>query len=132
MKPRVSTFRIGDAAASWTGLRVAATRRPPRGIAKSAWRSVGRFDVWFPNVAPSPALLREVRTWDFGRTADWKKFVAAYTKEMKTPDARHALELLATVAQHTPLAIGCYCQDETRCHRAVLRALIEGGKTVRR
>lgn len=120
-----TTFRIGQPGKSWRGLRIATARRPPRGVAKTKWRQVGHFDLWLPTVAPSPALLRRVRAWDFDNPRHLAQFFAAYKREMSAPDARHTIELLAAIAQRLPLAIGCYCEDEARCHRSVLKRLID-------
>jgi uncharacterized protein YeaO (DUF488 family) len=115
------TFRIGDPPARRGELRVAATRRPPRGVPKGEWHRY--FDVWLPSLGPSAALFRRAR--ELSATASgWSKFVRAYTREMSQTEARQTIALLAALTRRTPLAIGCYCEDETRCHRSVLRQLI--------
>ena len=98
-------------------------RRPPRGVPKSEYASRDIYDVWLPNLAPSEALVKEAP----GGTDDrsWKAFVRRYRAEMKRPEARRVLDLLAALSHTTNLSVGCYCEDENRCHRSELRALLE-------
>jgi uncharacterized protein YeaO (DUF488 family) len=125
-KFKVSAFRIGDAPKRGEGLRVGATRRPPRGIAKQRWRSRGYFDVWFPVVAPSEKLLRSIKKTGIEDPKVRKRFFDAYRRELQKSPASHGVSLLAAVASSMPIAVGCYCADETRCHRSVLAAEIAG------
>jgi uncharacterized protein YeaO (DUF488 family) len=81
------------------------------------------YDVWFPLLSPSVETMTSFRT-EMTDPA-WRKFVRAYRKEMARPDASHALELLATLSHRTDFSVGCYCEDERRCHRSILRALLE-------
>jgi uncharacterized protein YeaO (DUF488 family) len=92
----------------------------PRGVKKSDYRERDMFDVWLPNLAPSRELLRAFKDEEI----PVRTFFARYRAEMKETEPRQLIELLAHVAQHTPLSIGCYCEDETRCHRSVLSDLI--------
>src|SRR6185503_3307224 len=119
------TFRIGAPRKRGEGLRIGTTRRPPRGVPRSRWSREGYFDVWFPLVAPSAALLRRVNRIDWDDGAARRKFFAAYQRELERPPARYGVALLAALAQQTPIAIGCYCADESRCHRSVLKQVIE-------
>jgi uncharacterized protein YeaO (DUF488 family) len=121
---QLTTFRIGDPTWEGDALRIATTRRPPRGVPKSKWHEL--FDLWLPAVAPSTALLGRAHASDFEDAAAWTRFVRAYTREMSQTEARQTIALLAAVARQMPIAIGCYCEDETRCHRSVLRQLIIG------
>jgi uncharacterized protein YeaO (DUF488 family) len=117
----VLTFRFGEASAlPVSTLRVLATRYLPRGVPKGEWPR--HFDVWFPLVAPSPELLRWYRS---AKDSDWKQFAQRYRAELKRPEAKHAVALLAAVAARIPLAVGCYCADENLCHRSLLRRCIE-------
>jgi len=128
-RPNLQTFRIGDPAALDGGLRIAPTRRPPRGVPKGEWHRY--FDVWLPALAPSPTLFAHARRL-IATEAGWKRYARAYTREMSQTEPRQTIALLAAVARRTPIAIGCYCVDESRCHRSVLRRLIEqsaGGTT---
>jgi uncharacterized protein YeaO (DUF488 family) len=118
---RLTTFRIGDAAKPNEGLRIGTTRRPPRGVAKERWRKDGYFDVWFPLVAPSEALLARAHNSDLSSAKAWETFAKAYRRELQQPPAKYALALLAAIAERTPIAVGCFCENESRCHRSVLR-----------
>ncbi len=120
---RVKTFRIGGPQKRGEGLRIGATRRPPRGIAKERWQKDGYFDVWFPTVAPSTELLRRfLGHLDVDST--WQHFAGAYERELERGDAYHAVQLLAALARTTPISLGCYCEDESRCHRSILQRVL--------
>jgi uncharacterized protein YeaO (DUF488 family) len=121
----VRTFRIGDEPHRGEGLRIGATRRPPRGVPRNRWRKDHYFDVWFPIVAPSERLLRSIKKTGLDNPKVRKRFFDAYRRELKRPPASHGLSLLVALAQTTAIAVGCYCPDETRCHRFVLREEIE-------
>lgn len=97
-------------------------RRPPRGVRKEQIPVRDFYDVWFPVVAPSVATMNAFRR-DMTYAA-WRRFSRSYRKEMDRPDARHALDLLAALSHRTNFAVGCYCEDERRCHRSLLRALL--------
>lgn len=91
---------------------------------KALWKRGGYFDVWFPVVAPSERLLRSIRHKDLADAKTRTAFFDAYRRELARPPASHAVALLAEIAATTRIAVGCYCEDETRCHRAVLREVI--------
>jgi uncharacterized protein YeaO (DUF488 family) len=118
----IRIVKLGSPRAAGEGLRIGTVRRPPRGVPKSAFASGDWYDVWFPNLAPTAELVKfaqQARTPE-----DWAAFARRYRAEMAAPDASHALELLAALSHHTDLSVGCYCEDEARCHRSVLRALL--------
>jgi uncharacterized protein YeaO (DUF488 family) len=102
---------------------VGTVRRPPRGVPKTEYAARDIYDVWLPNVAPSEALVKEA----LGATDErsWKGFTRRYRAEMKSPEASRVLDLLAALSHRTDLSVGCYCEDEERCHRSILRALLE-------
>jgi uncharacterized protein YeaO (DUF488 family) len=104
------------------GLRIGTVRRPPRGVAKSDFGRLDYYDVWFPNLSPSPELVKEALGAADNR--EWARFVRKFRREMSAPDRRRELDVLAALSHHTNLAIGCYCDDESRCHRSVLRELL--------
>jgi uncharacterized protein YeaO (DUF488 family) len=114
---RLGTTRLKD-----EGTRIGTVRRPPRGVPKSAFASGNWYDVWFPNLAPS------VETMKLGQgaesPADWARFGKRYRAEMAAPDSDHALALLAVLSRHANFSVGCYCEDESRCHRSILRELL--------
>ncbi len=105
------------------GLRLGTVRRPPRGVPKREFASRDFYDVWVPDLAPSEALVKQA----LGASDDraWKMFVRRYEAEMKRPEARRLIALLAALSKDTDFSVGCYCADESRCHRSVLRRLLE-------
>lgn len=101
-------------------------RRPPRGVPKTEFAERNWYDVWFPILAPSPAAMK--LGLHAASAAQWAAFVRRYRAEMKAPEARQALALLAALSRTTNFSVGCYCENETRCHRSILRQLlIESG-----
>ena len=114
---RLGTDRLPD-----EGLRIGTVRRPPRGIAKADYASKNFYDVWLPTLAPSAELVRQALTARSDR--DWSRFVKQYRSEMASPAARHTLDLLSALSHQTSFSVGCYCADESRCHRSVLRELL--------
>ena len=97
-------------------------RRPPRGVPKTEYATRNFYDVWLPELAPSEALVKVALKVSDGRA--WHAFVKRYRAEMKRPPATRLLNLLAALSHHTALSVGCYCADEDRCHRSVLKALL--------
>jgi uncharacterized protein YeaO (DUF488 family) len=120
----IRIVRLGSPRAADEGLRLGTVRRPPRGVAKSQLASRDFYDVWLPEAAPSEALLKAAKQ-AADDPAPWKTFVRRYRSEMKRPEAARLLDLLAALSHRTNFSVGCYCADETRCHRSVLRALLE-------
>jgi uncharacterized protein YeaO (DUF488 family) len=129
----IRIVRLGSPRVSGEGLRLGTVRRPPRGVPKAETASRDFYDVWLPDVAPSEQLLKRALAGrdNAGRAAArddaarWKGFVSRYRGEMKRPEARRLLDLLAALSHTTDFSVGCYCEDETRCHRSVLRQLLE-------
>lgn len=122
---RLSTFQIGSPARPGEGLRIAVTRRPPRGVPKAEWKRLGWFDVWMPAVAPSLELLARFHPQGIKDDALWQKFLDAYEKELEAnAEKRQTVELIAQVAARIPVSIGCFCGDETHCHRSRLREVL--------
>ena len=118
----VRVIRLGTPRFPNEGTRIGTVRRPPRGVPKTEFASQNWYDVWFPNLAPS------VETMKLGQAAarpkEWTAFAKKYRAEMATPDAAHALQLLATLSHTANFSVGCYCEDENHCHRSVLRELL--------
>ena len=120
-KLKLSTFQIGTPPRRGHGLRVGVTRRPPRGVPKTHWVSDGYFDVWLPALAPSANLLRRIKHRDYDDPTVRKAFFDSYERELlSTAESRQTVEFLAQVAMRTPDSIGCFCEDESRCHRSRL------------
>jgi len=118
----VRIVRLGTPRADGEGLRIGTVRRPPRGVPKTKFASENWYDVWFPNLAPSLELMKLAQ--QAKTSAQWQTFVKKYRAEMATPDASHAIQLLAALSHRVNFSVGCYCEDETHCHRSVLRALL--------
>jgi uncharacterized protein YeaO (DUF488 family) len=119
---KLGTYRCGSPRGEGEGLRIGTVRYLPRGVRKEEYARKDYFDVWLPAVAPSAKLIRSYRD---GRLS-WKSFEERYRGEMrKSTDARQTITLISEIAKRTPISIGCYCEDEGRCHRSVLRKAIE-------
>lgn len=119
----ISIVRLGSPRTSGEGLRIGTVRRPPRGVRREDYAAKDIYDVWFPNLSPSEALLKTVSPPLDAPT--WRAFSRKFLAEMKQPAARRDLDLLAALSHQTNFAIGCYCEEEARCHRSILRALLE-------
>lgn len=125
----VRIVRLGSNRIEGEGLRIGTVRRPPRGVPKPEFASRNWYDVWLPNLAPSAETMKIGQ----GVTTDkeWRAFVKKYRAEMAAPESTHILELLAALSHHVNFSVGCYCENEARCHRSVLRELlIEKGAAV--
>lgn len=118
----VHIVRLGTPRAKNEGPRLGTVRRPPRGVPKSEFGTRDFYDTWLPNLAPSAELMAQGQAAQDDK--DWAAFKRKFHAEMKQPDASHLLDLLATLSHHTSFAVGCYCEDENRCHRSVLRELL--------
>ncbi|HKA21278.1 MAG TPA: DUF488 family protein [Blastocatellia bacterium] len=123
---KFGTFRIGTPRKPKEGLRIGTVRFLPRGVKKEDYARLDYFDVWFPLLAPSTDLLRWLKSVEWrSDNVRWSKFKERYVSEMNKTDARQGIKLLAELSKSTPLSIGCYCEDESFCHRSILRALIQ-------
>ena len=119
----VRIVRLGTPRLRGEGLRLGTVRRPPRGVRKEDFGRRDFFDVWLPDLAPSVALLAFVREGPL-TAKRWATFSQRYRREMQAPTARGLLVLLAVLSKTTNFSVGCYCADETRCHRSLLRGLL--------
>lgn len=118
----VRIVRLGSVRERGEGLRLGTVRHPPRGVPKDQHASRNFYDVWVPELAPSAALVKHGQTSASARA--WSTFVKQYRREMASPEQVHLLRLLAALSVSTDFSVGCYCADEARCHRSVLRALL--------
>jgi len=118
----VHIVRLGSPRGADEGLRLGTVRRPPRGVAKADFARRDFYDVWFPMLSPSEPLVKQALAAHDERS--WKRFVRQFKAEMKAPDPARTLDLLAALSHTTQFAVGCYCADETRCHRSILRELL--------
>ncbi len=105
------------------GLRIGTVRRPPRGVRKSDFAKLDYYDVWFPNLAPTPELVKEALAAK--DAVGLAKFKRKFRAEMNNPERSRELDVLAALSHHSNFSVGCYCEDENRCHRSVLRELLK-------
>ena len=118
----IRIVRLGSPRSKGEGLSIGTVRRPPRGVPKAEFASRDFYDVWLPDLAPSEKLVALAQESRDART--WKAFERRYRAEMKRPEAARLLALLAALSRDTALSVGCYCEDETHCHRSILRELL--------
>jgi uncharacterized protein YeaO (DUF488 family) len=118
----VRIVRLGSARLPDEGLRIGTVRRPPRGVPKAQFASGDWYDVWYPNLAPGADTVKQALAAE--TPAQWQAFVRRYRAEMATPENRHTIALLATLSHRANFSVGCYCADESRCHRVILRGLL--------
>ncbi len=118
----IRVVRLGSPRTPGEGLRLGTVRRPPRGVPKAQHASRDFYDVWLPELAPSESLVKEALLASDERA--WRGFVKRYRAEMKRPEASRLLALLAALSRQTNFSVGCYCAEESRCHRSVLKALL--------
>ena len=126
----VRVVRLGSPRSSGEGPRLGTVRRPPRGVKKADHAKRDFYDAWLPELAPSAALVASAMAadWTAGR---WQQFARRYRRELNEPAARHLLETLAALSKTSSFSVGCYCEDEDRCHRSILRAALrEAGASV--
>ena len=114
--------RLGSPRVPGEGLRIGYVRRPPRGVPAGRLAADNWYDVWYPNLAPLPDTLKLGRAAQ--TDAEWAAFSRRYRREMAGPDAARTLDLLAALSHHASFSVGCYCEDEHRCHRSLLRELL--------
>ncbi|MGH3115943.1 MAG: DUF488 domain-containing protein [Gaiellales bacterium] len=118
----IRIVQLGSRRANHEGVRIGTVRRPPRGVPKSEFASRDFYDVWLPNLAPSEALVKAALRAEDERA--WRTFTKRYRAEMSRPEVRRVLDLLAALSHSSDFSVGCYCQDERRCHRSALRELL--------
>lgn len=119
----IRIVQLGTPRIPGEGLRLGTVRRPPRGVPRTEYASRNYYDVWLPELAPSEGLVKAALRARSDR--EWQAFARRYRTEMKRPPAAHLLDLLAALSPHADLSLGCYCEEEARCHRSILRALLE-------
>ena len=118
----VRIVRLGSARSPGEGLRLGTVRRPPRGVRKVDYALRDYYDVWLPQLAPAPETIK--LALGSSSAADWARFVKRYRKEMATSANQQLLNMLAALSLQTNFAVGCYCEDATRCHRSLLGCLL--------
>jgi uncharacterized protein YeaO (DUF488 family) len=119
----IRTVRLGSARTPGEGLRLGTVRRPPRGVPKADYARRDFYDVWVPDLAPSPGLFSWIKSRPLS-DANWRTYARRYRAEMRQPPAQRLIALLAAFSAGTNFSVGCYCEDESRCHRSLLRQLL--------
>jgi uncharacterized protein YeaO (DUF488 family) len=118
----VRILKLGSNRVEGEGLRIGTVRRPPRGVPKAEFSSQNWYDVWYPNLSPSPETMKMGLKAETDK--EWQAFKKKFRAEMATPENTRTIDLLAALSHQTNFSVGCYCEDEARCHRSVLRALL--------
>ncbi|WP_461517701.1 DUF488 domain-containing protein [Porticoccus sp.] len=118
----IRIVRLGSERASDEGLRIGTVRRPPRGVPKAEFASGNWYDVWLPNLSPSPELIKLAQA--AGTDKEWADFARKFCKELDDPEKSRVLDLLAALSHSSNMSVGCYCENEARCHRSILRKLL--------
>ncbi|MGD9952294.1 MAG: DUF488 domain-containing protein [Burkholderiales bacterium] len=119
----IRVVRLGTKRAPGEGPRLGTVRRPPRGVPKARFARDDWYDLWLPDLAPSESLVKQAQCAQSAK--DWAAFARRYRREMAAPEKARLLELLAALSRGSSFSVGCYCEDETRCHRSVLRMLLK-------
>jgi uncharacterized protein YeaO (DUF488 family) len=119
----IRIVQLGSPRTPREGLRLGTVRRPPRGVRKEDFARRDFYDVWLPTLAPSAELVTQALAAEDDKS--WAAVRRKYRAEMKQPDASHLLDMLAALSHHTAFAVGCYCDNEQRCHRSLLRELLQ-------
>jgi uncharacterized protein YeaO (DUF488 family) len=119
----VSIVRLGTPRLSREGLRIGAVRRPPRGVRKDRYAKDNWYDVWYPELSPMPPLMAQAKASQ--SQSEWNAFVRRFRRQMSEATSSRTLDLLSALSAHANFSLGCYCEREERCHRSVLRALLE-------
>ena len=127
----VSIVRLGTPRGPGEGLRIGTVRRPPRGVSKDRYALDNWYDIWYPELSPTPELMAQGKSSQ--SETEWNAFVRQFRKQMSEPAARRTLDLLSALSSSANFSLGCYCEREDRCHRSVLRAMLaERGAVVSR
>ncbi len=118
----IRIVRLGSARSENEGLRIGTVRRPPRGVPKAKFSSHNWYDVWYPNLAPSAETMKLGQQAE--TPAQWAVFIKRYRAEMSTPETSRTLEVFAALSHSSNFSMGCYCEEEAKCHRSMLRTLL--------
>jgi len=118
----VRIVRLGSPREPAEGTRIGTVRRPPRGVAKERFAEDDWYDVWYPNLSPSPELVKTALA--AATPKEWQTFVKKFRAEMAAPEHARTLDMLAALSHTAHFSVGCYCEDESHCHRSVLRELL--------
>ena len=119
----IHIVQLGSPRHRGEGLRIGTVRHPPRGVPKSKFASQNWYDLWFPNLAPSPKLLKQAHAATTEK--EFAAFLRKYHAEMSDPEKSRELDLLAALSHTANFSVGCYCEEESHCHRSALRQLLK-------
>ena len=120
----IRIVRLGSPRGEGEGARLGTVRRPPRGVKKADYAKLDYYDAWLPELAPSEKLRKLAMKGNAIEASAWKRFARAYRAEMNAPERAHLLDALARISRQTTFAVGCYCEDVSRCHRSILAELL--------
>ena len=120
----IRVVQLGSPRARDEGVRIGTARRPPRGVKKEDYARLDYYDVWLPQLSPSAELLHRIKSGTITPAA-WKAFERRFLGELAAPDNARLLDLLAALSRSANFSIGCYCEDESRCHRSILRKVLQ-------
>ena len=123
----ISIVRLGSPRARDEGPRLGTVRRPPRGVKKEDYARLDYYDAWLPELAPSPELFSWIMASPMTE-ARWTQYARRYRREMAVPPARNVIAALAALSRTSNFSVGCYCEDESHCHRSLLRALLKDAR----
>jgi uncharacterized protein YeaO (DUF488 family) len=118
----IRVVRLGSPRAPGEGLRIGTVRRPPRGVAKADFAKRNFYDLWLPALSPTAGLVKEALQANDAK--QWRAFTRRFKAELRRPEAVQILDLLSALSHSANFSVGCYCEDESRCHRSILRELL--------
>ncbi len=125
----IKIVQLGTERGPSEGVRIGTVRRPPRGVPKSDYAKRNFYDVWLPSLSPGSELMKQGKSVQ--TESEWQSFIKQFSREMRQPEADQLLDLLSALSHASNFSIGCYCEDESRCHRSILRQLLtEKGATI--
>src|SRR5262245_10567210 len=101
----IRIVQLGTGRQNGEGLRIGTVRRPPRGVKKTDYAKGNWFDVWLPNLSPSPALMRARPVADSEKS--WRAFERRFQAELKQPNASHLLVLREARSHVSNFSLGC-------------------------
>jgi|SRR5215469_2599735 uncharacterized protein YeaO (DUF488 family) len=119
----IHIVRLGSQRLAGEGVRIGTVRRPPRGVSQERYAKDNWYDVWYPDLSPTPQLMAQAKAGQ--SESDWQAFVRQFRKQMREPAARRTLDLLSALSPSANFSLGCYCEREDRCHRSILRELLK-------
>jgi uncharacterized protein YeaO (DUF488 family) len=109
----IRTKRIYDPPSPEDGYRLLVMRLWPRGVSRAT------VDAWERDLGPSRELLMSFRAGELG----WDEFIDRYRQEVSAREG--LLDRYRDLGRRETLTLLCSCQDETRCHRSLLREILE-------